>query len=137
MKNRIRVATALAVTSLVTLAFSGTASAAALGTASCSTTGASGSVGVDWGIDPYDEVKLAMSVRDTLADGHHVRIRFLSKPVGSSQTFYWAWHSLTAGSGETLTFSTTAQSSYGIDEAGVQVARFEGDALLNSCTAWD
>ncbi|MFI6245035.1 hypothetical protein [Streptomyces sp. NPDC051016] len=85
---------------------------------------------------PYQEFKIALSVTDTSADGHHVRIRFLSKAVGSSATTTWAWHSLTAGSGETLTLSTTAQTSNGIAETGVEVARFEGDTKLNSCTDW-
>lgn len=140
MRTRTRIATACVAAAGITLAFSGQASAATTGTASCSTTGARGSVGVTYPtgeIAPYLEHKLAMSVSDTSADGHHVRIRFISKPVGNTGTTYWKWHSLTSGSGTSLTFSTTAQSSYGIAQAGVQVARFEGNTLLNSCTAWD
>lgn len=137
MRNRARIATTLAATAVVTVAFAGSASAAE--TASCSTTGARGSMGATYPSGdqwPYGEFKIALSVTDTSADGHHVRVRLLTKPVGSQQVFPWAWHSLTSGSGNTLTLSTTAQSSYGILETGVEVARFEGGTKLNSCTDW-
>ncbi|MEU6088592.1 hypothetical protein ABZ865_17515 [Streptomyces sp. NPDC047085] len=48
----------------------------------------------------------------------------------------WPWHSLTTGKGDTLTVPTTAQSPYGIVATGVEVARFEGNSKLNSCTDW-
>ncbi|MCL6733172.1 hypothetical protein [Streptomyces neyagawaensis] len=85
---------------------------------------------------PYAEFKVALSVTDTVADDHHVRVRFLHKPVGSQQVFTWSWHSLTSGKGDTLTLSTTAQAEGGIAETGVEVARFEGNRKLNSCTDW-
>jgi hypothetical protein len=137
---------------MATIAFTGQASATprvadsgtksvrpaiAGGTASCSTTGARGSMGATrpsgdrW---PYEEFKIALSLTDTSGDGHHVRIRLLTKPVGSQQIFTWPWHSLTTGKGDTLALSTTAQSN--IAETGVEVARFEGDTKLNSCTDW-
>ncbi|MFF5039862.1 hypothetical protein [Streptomyces nigra] len=134
----MRIATAVAATTVLTVAFAGQASAATY-TASCSTTGARGSMGATYPTGdqwPYEEFKIALSVTDTSADGHHVRVRLLTKPVGSQQVLTWKWHSLTAGSGETLTVSTTAGSSYGIYETGVEVARFEGDTKLNSCTDW-
>ncbi|WP_043675951.1 hypothetical protein [Streptomyces xylophagus] len=84
----------------------------------------------------YGEFKIALSVTDTSADGHHVRVRLLTKGVGSNATTTWKWHSLTSGAGETLTLSTTAGSDYGIWTTGVEVARFEGDTKLNSCTDW-
>ncbi|CAM5662458.1 hypothetical protein SHIRM173S_03690 [Streptomyces hirsutus] len=84
----------------------------------------------------YDEFKIALSVTDTSADGHHVRVRLLTKAVGTDAVTTWKWRSLTSGSGNTLTESTTAQSSWGIWATGVEVARFEGDTKLNSCTDW-
>ncbi|MFE2938609.1 hypothetical protein ACFXKG_05965 [Streptomyces sp. NPDC059255] len=48
----------------------------------------------------------------------------------------WTWRSNTSGANTTKEWATTAQSSSGIYEVGVQVARFEGDTLLNSCTDW-
>ncbi|MFJ2565836.1 MULTISPECIES: hypothetical protein [unclassified Streptomyces] len=140
----MRIATTFAAVSVATLVFSGQAEASAPSpgttkTANCSTTGARGSVGVTsptgdlWN---YGTFKLAMSVSDTAADGHHVQIRFLSKEVGNSRTVKWPWHSLTSGNGTTLTFSTTAKDAYGITDTGVEVATFEGSTLLNHCTAW-
>ncbi|MDT9695525.1 hypothetical protein [Streptomyces sp. P17] len=137
MKTRTRIAATGAAAVVATVAFAGQASAAE--TASCSTTGARGSMrttypsGDQW---PYGEFKIALSVTDTSADGYHVRVRLLTKWVGSQQVATWKWHALHAGSGETLTRSTTAQSSYGIEKTGVEVARFEGDTKLNSCTDW-
>jgi hypothetical protein len=90
--------------------------------------------GDDW---PFAEYKIALSVTDTSADGHHVRVRLLTKPVGSQQVFTWPWRSNTKGSGQTVTVSTTAESEYGIEHTGVEVARFEGDTKLNSCTDWN
>ncbi|MGI5138978.1 MULTISPECIES: hypothetical protein [unclassified Streptomyces] len=76
-----------------------------------------------------------MEISDTAADGHHVRMRFVSKQT-DGKVHYWAWHKNTGGTG-TITYNTTASDSRGIFDAGVQVARFEGDTLLNSCTDWN
>ena len=138
MRNRTRIATAFAAAAGLTVAFTGQASATTY-TASCSTTGARGSMGASYPSGDqwmYDEFDIALSVTDTSADGHHVRVRLLTKAVGSDATVTWKWHSLTSGSGNTLTFSTTAQTEYGIWDTGVEVARFEGDTKLNSCTDW-
>ncbi|MFJ9894015.1 hypothetical protein ACIQPR_11865 [Streptomyces sp. NPDC091280] len=133
----MRVATAIAMAGVATIVFSGQASAAE--TASCSTTGARGSMGATYPTGDnwmYKEFSIALSVTDTSADGHHVRVRLLTKGVGTDATTTWKWHSLTSGSGQTLTLSTSAQSDYGIWATGVEVARFEGDTKLNSCTDW-
>ncbi|MEV2245445.1 hypothetical protein [Streptomyces sp. NPDC049970] len=121
----------------LTVGAASTASAAAsvTKTASCSTTGASGSSVSVNGSDPRGEVAVTLSVKDTSADGHHVRVRYLTKTDGGS-TLTWPWRSNTEGSGVTKVWETTAQSSNGIYEKGVQIARFEGDTLLNSCTRW-
>ncbi|MEV1079947.1 hypothetical protein AB0I98_17125 [Streptomyces sp. NPDC050211] len=138
MRTRTRIATAVAATAVLTVAFTGQASAAE-GTASCSTTGARGSMGANYPSGDnwmYDEFKISLSVSDTSADGHHVRVRLLTKAVGTDAVTTWKWHSLTSGSGNTLTLSTTAQTSNGIWATGVEVARFEGDTKLNSCRDW-
>lgn len=159
MKTRTRIATACAAAVVSSITLSGQASATpqsadggtesassvfgpqgAGGTASCSTTGARGSMGATvpsgdhW---PFMEFKIALSVTDTAADDHHVRVRLLTKPVGSQQVFTWPWRSNTKGNGETMSVSTTAQAEYGIEHTGVEVARFEGDRKLNSCTDWN
>ncbi|MFE3741268.1 hypothetical protein [Streptomyces sp. NPDC059134] len=86
--------------------------------------------------DPYAEVKVTLSVTDTSADGHHVRVRFVHKTSGGGVTVPWTWRSNTSGANTTKEWDTTARSTDGIYEVGVQVARFEGDTLLNSCTDW-
>jgi hypothetical protein len=86
--------------------------------------------------DFFSEMDVTLSVTDTSADGHHVRVRYLTIPVNSSAVRKWPWRSLTAGKGETLVHPTTAQDVNGIQDMGVEVARFEGDRKLNSCTDW-
>ncbi|MFE1407027.1 hypothetical protein ACFW5D_25915 [Streptomyces sp. NPDC058770] len=120
---------------LVTTNPSSAASAATTKTASCSTTGASGSSKTSWNGDPYAEQPVTLSVKDTSADGHHVRVRYLTQQQ-SGTTRYWSWHSNTDGNATTKSWSTTAKSDYGIWGFGVEIARFEGDTLLNSCVAW-
>ncbi|MBW8798437.1 MAG: hypothetical protein JF597_34130 [Streptomyces sp.] len=138
MRNLRRIATVCGLAAACTLAF-GTSADATTYYASCSTTGAKGSMGADYpsgDLWEYDTFKIAMSVTDTAADGHHVQIRFLSKEVGNSGTVKWPWHSFTSANGDTFTFSTTAQDDYGIVATGVEVARYEGSTYLNSCTDW-
>ncbi|MFE3144824.1 hypothetical protein [Streptomyces scopuliridis] len=106
-----------------------------MATASCSTAGASGSSKTVKYSNPRDELPVTLSVKDTSADGHHVRVRFLNKSDGGSIR-KWKWRSNKDGNGTTKVWETSAQSSYGIYEKGVEVARFEGDRLLNSCTDW-
>ncbi|MFD8812139.1 hypothetical protein ACFV23_11785 [Streptomyces sp. NPDC059627] len=123
---------------VVTVAITSSASATTYN-ASCSTTGAQGSMGASYpsgDLWEYDTFNIAMSVTDTAADGHHVQIRFLSKEVGNSGVVKWPWHSFTSAKGDTFTFSTTAQDDYGIVATGVEVAVYEGSTYLNSCTDW-
>ncbi|WP_432076602.1 hypothetical protein [Streptomyces wuyuanensis] len=72
---------------------------------------------------------------DTKADGHHARVRFLSKNTHGTVK-YWGWRSNLDGTGTTKNWSTTASDSSGLFDIGIQVARFEGNTLLNSCTDW-
>ncbi|MEU1934816.1 hypothetical protein ACH49O_17880 [Streptomyces coeruleorubidus] len=129
----------LAATAL-TVGTASTSSAAAPArtvSASCSTTGASGGMSSTFTPgDFFGEFDVTLSVTDTKADSHHVRVRYLTIPVNSSAVRPWQWHSLKAGKGETLVYPTTAQDSNGIQDMGVEVARFEGDKKLNSCTDW-
>ncbi len=78
---------------------------------------------------------VTLTVTDTKADGHHVRVRYLSK-TDPGTTVKWSWHALYDGQGTTLKYPTTARHEYGIVNMGVEVARFEGSKLLNSCTDW-
>lgn len=84
---------------------------------------------------PLSKYALHLEITDTLADDHHARARYLTKR-GNGTTRYWAWHSNTGGVG-TIGLDTTARDGEdGIFGSGIQVARFEKDTLLNSCTDW-
>lgn len=103
--------------------------------AACSTTGASGNVSIsDWH-QPTATVGVVFSLTDTKADGHHARIRILSKRYDGSVK-RWRWRKNVDGAGETNYWGSSASDDNGLFEIGVQVARFEGDTLLNSCTHW-
>ncbi len=78
---------------------------------------------------------MTLSVTDTVANDHHVQIRYLTQQ-DSGSTRYWPWHSNTSGEGKTVVWNTTAKSDYGIWGFGVEVAQFEGDTLMNSCVDW-
>ncbi|WP_328732912.1 hypothetical protein OHT20_32735 [Streptomyces caniferus] len=104
--------------------------------ADCATTGAFGILHLKEGDSPYSRFIIWMQLKDTLADGHHVKIRFLSKRVGSSATVKWRWNSQYLGAGPTLDVETEGQDKYGIAASGIEVARFDGGTKLNSCTAW-
>ncbi|MEV3856031.1 hypothetical protein AB0J38_17110 [Streptomyces sp. NPDC050095] len=112
------------------------ASPASAGTyaAECSTTGAYGRIIADyWGAD--DRLDFYMTVLDSAADGHHARARLITKNVNGTRK-NWAWHAATGGSGTSIDLTSYAIDDSGIFDWGVQVARFEGDTLLNSCTEW-
>lgn len=123
------------VSGALVLATANPSSAATTRTATCSTTGASGYSKTAWTGDPYGEQSVTLSVKDTSADGHHVRVRYLTQQQ-SGTTRHWPWRSNTEGKGTTSTWSTTAYSTYGIWGFGVEIARFEGSTLLNSCVDW-
>ncbi|MDT0478049.1 hypothetical protein RM863_38635 [Streptomyces sp. DSM 41014] len=130
-----RAAGLAAVSGVLVLATANPSSAATNRTASCSTTGAKGYSTTAWTGDPYQEQSVTLGVTDTSADGHHVRVRYLTQQQ-SGATRYWQWHSNTDGNGTSKTWYTSAKSDYGIWGFGVEIARFEGDTLLNSCVDW-
>ncbi|MER5468065.1 hypothetical protein [Streptomyces sp. NPDC002685] len=102
---------------------------------SCSTTGANGTVHVPGFIHGATTIHVGLSVYDSLADGHHVRVRLITKDANKNYT-YWKWHANTDGKGALLSWDTTASDGNGIINVAAEVARFEGDTLLNSCTDW-
>jgi hypothetical protein len=101
----------------------------------CSTTGANGGVTIYNWTDPGAKVVLDIGLRDTKADDHHVRIRILSEQH-NGKIVYWPWRKHMGGAGTGEQWGTTASDDAGLFEMGVQVARFEGDKMLNSCTDW-
>ena len=118
---------------ILTVATSGSAQANPY-QAECSTTGAWGYVYSDWyGADT--RIDFQMTFMDTLADGHHVRARLVTSDVNGVRK-NWPWHYNYGGNGTYVDVNSYATNSSGIFEWGVQVARYEGDTLLNSCTNW-
>ncbi|WP_406368213.1 hypothetical protein [Streptomyces sp. NBC_01546] len=121
---------------LATAATAGTAQAESRGTISCSTTGAEGEVNWSHWASDYSSIDLGLHVIDTAADGHHVKVRFVSENLGHVRT-YWPWRSFYDGSGAGQAWYTSAQNGRnGIYILGMQVARYEGNTMLNSRTCW-
>lgn len=71
-------------------------------------------------------------VKDTRADGHHVRIRLMTRR-NDGTTHFWPWRALYSGAGTSDSWSTTATDSGGIRLIQHQVAVYEGDTQLGSC----
>ncbi|WP_460060663.1 hypothetical protein [Streptomyces sp. YKOK-I1] len=135
MKSILRTSGLILASGLLVLATANPSSAATTKTASCSTTGAKGYSKTEWTGDPYEEQDVTLSVTDTITDDHHVRVRYLTQQE-SGTTRYWTWHKNTGGNGTTEIWHSTAQSDYGIWGWGVEIARFEGNELMNSCIDW-
>lgn len=77
-----------------------------------------------------EDVRLA--VRDTRADGHHVRVRLVTRRSDGSD-HAWPWHAVYSGAGTSDSWSTTATDSGGIRLIWHEVAVFEGDTRLGFC----
>jgi hypothetical protein len=74
-----------------------------------------------------------LTVTDKRADGHHVRIRLVTRRSDGTN-HYWAWHAVHSGAGTFDSWVTTATDSGGIRLIWHEVAVFEGDSKLGSCT---
>ncbi|MEE1771631.1 hypothetical protein PUR34_26630 [Streptomyces sp. JV185] len=101
----------------------------------CSTAGSSGSIKIENWTGPGATVKLTISLYDTAADGHHSRIRLVSKDT-FGKIHNWSWRMNYDGQGNGKTWTTTASHTNGLFELGVNVATFEGDTMLNACSDW-
>lgn len=132
--KKLGTAVIASITLALTAIAAGPAQAAITG-AGCTTTGASGNVTITNWTDPSQKVGLALELKDTAADAHHVRIRIVSQQHDGKRV-NWPWRKNLSGSGTTANWTTTADDARGLHELGVQVARFEGETLLNSCTDW-
>jgi hypothetical protein len=103
---------------------------------SCTTTGAFGRGVVEgWSEGDYDIPSVSLSASDTLADGHHVRVRLVTDGYGGNRT-YFPWHANYDGASTTLYWYSSASVNYAISGVSVQVARYEGDDQLNFCEAF-
>ncbi|QFQ98328.1 hypothetical protein F9278_21445 [Streptomyces phaeolivaceus] len=133
MRKSITAAGSIGAALLLTVSMAGSAYADSY--RGCTTTGASGQVRISNWTDPTAKISIHGELTDTKSDDHHARMRLLTQRADGS-IHYWPWRKNTGGVG-TSTFDTTAEDSdRGIFEAGVEVARFEKDEKLNSCTDW-
>ncbi|MFE9439732.1 hypothetical protein ACFYO2_12075 [Streptomyces sp. NPDC006602] len=113
-----------------------TNASAASGGASCSTTGATGSLTFTNWSDNY--VDISGWVKDTAADGHHVAIQLISMD-GSGTVMPWTWRHEYDGNGSTLSFTTHASTTGNwLRYVGVHVAVWEGDKIVSgrTCSDW-
>lgn len=140
MQNRIKAAALGTISSVLVAAGAMSPAHAATSTvavdgASCQTTGAVGSLTTPDFTSQDKRADVTLALADSLADGHHVRIRVVAKTIGGTPINF-QWRSLTTGEGTATHWNTYASHSSGLINLGVQAARFEGDTLLNSCTDW-
>ncbi|MFJ6391763.1 hypothetical protein ACIQJT_29605 [Streptomyces sp. NPDC091972] len=112
-----------------------TNASAASGGASCSTSGATGSMTfTNWSSNYVD---ISGWVKDTAADGHHVAIQLISTNSLPNVT-YWPWRHEYGGNGSTLPFTTHASTTDGsLRDVGVHVAVWEGDHIVGGLTCSD
>ncbi|MCX5429994.1 hypothetical protein OHU11_20190 [Streptomyces sp. NBC_00257] len=101
----------------------------------CSTAGSSGSITIENWTGPGATVKLSINLYDTAADGHHSRIRLVSKDTFGNR-HNWPWRMNYDGQGNGKTWKTTASHTNGLFDLGVDVATFEGDTMQNACSDW-
>ncbi|MFE5406312.1 hypothetical protein ACFQ9Z_34260 [Streptomyces sp. NPDC056580] len=132
-RNRFRaLATTTALTGLILV---GQASSPAFAVAAgCTATGVSGTVNVDgYTAGSHNYPYVYLSLADTAADGHHVRIRFISLSAAGPHTYY-PWHALYDGNGTSTGWSTSAYSAATTAGFAVQAAVYEGDDQIRYCT---
>ncbi|MFJ7996105.1 hypothetical protein ACIQ7D_02875 [Streptomyces sp. NPDC096310] len=114
---------------------SGTAQAAgASGTITCKATGVRGELDYkNWQSNSAGStIDLGLYAYDTLADGHHVKIRFVSEDLNGYKT-YWPWRSWYGGNDTGRAWYTYASNgAHGLYAISLEVARFEGSTKLNS-----
>ncbi|MFE1951635.1 hypothetical protein ACFW9D_14320 [Streptomyces sp. NPDC059524] len=96
----------------------------------------SGTVHVDGytpGSHKYPSVSLSLA--DTRADGHHVRIRFISLSAAGPHTYY-PWHAFYNGSGAAMGWLTSARSAATTAGFAVQAAVYEKNRQIRYCTGY-
>lgn len=134
-RNRSRaLATTTALTGLFLVGQAGSPAHAAVATAGCTATGVSGTVHVDgYTAGSHNYPSVYLSLADTAADGHHVKIRFISLSAAGPHTYY-PWRSLYDGAGTSQGWSTSAYSAATTAGFAVQAAVYEKDSQIRYCT---
>ncbi|WP_460067834.1 hypothetical protein [Streptomyces sp. YKOK-I1] len=125
----------LALTAGLFLAVGTSPASAASYAASCSTTGATGSLYTSgWEYNDKTIPYVSMAVADTKADKWHVAIRLVTAHA-SGETTYWPWHHWYGGNDTATVWESSATSLAQIVGFSVEVARFKGKTLKNYCSA--
>ncbi|WP_098026905.1 hypothetical protein [Streptomyces sp. st115] len=107
-----------------------TSASAAYGTVlDAQTTGAYGTASITYG-SRTNLSKIEFRSVDLLADGHHARLRLITKRHDGSVA-NWAWRYNYGGKGAQPTWTTTLSDPRGVAQVRLQVCRGEGDDLLN------
>jgi hypothetical protein len=132
-RNRSRALATAALTGLI-LVGQASSPANAADVAGCVATGVSGTVHVDgYKAGSHNYPYVYLSLADTAADGHHVRIRFISLSMAGPHHYY-PWHALYGGKGDAKGWSTSAYSAATTAGFAVQAAVYEGDNQIRYCT---
>ncbi len=126
----------VAVSSALFVGFAASPSQAVVShTAECSTTGANGSlITTGWNYNDRSIPNLALTVRDSSADGHHVQIRLVAQYPDTYS--YFPWHADYDGAGSSKEFDSYVPQGGTISDVGLQVATYEGSTQLSHCTKW-
>ncbi len=135
-RNRSRALVSTAALTGVILVGQGSSPAYAA-VAGCTATGVSGTVNVEgYTAGSHNYPSVYLSVADTKADRHHVRVRFVSLSVGGPHTYY-PWRALYDGNGTSKGWSTSAYSPATTAGFAVQAAVYEGDNQITYCTDYN
>ncbi|GAA1342730.1 hypothetical protein GCM10009647_086680 [Streptomyces sanglieri] len=125
-KSMLFVAASVAFLSATTITSASAATGVVL---SAETTGAFGDAYVTFASRTYAS-KIEFRSVDTLADGHHARLRLITKRSNGVQAT-WPWRINYGGKGAQPEWTTSLTDKEGIAQVRLQVCRGEGDALLN------
>lgn len=127
--RKVRAAAFATAAAVVGVATAATPAHANTGPGSAETTGAYGSFSFRFASQTHMNSITLRSV-DTLADGHHARIRLVTQR-GDGSTAYWGWRANYGGAGSDLEWNTYLTDGSGIKAVRIQVCRAEGSTLLN------
>ncbi|MCX4846775.1 hypothetical protein [Streptomyces sp. NBC_00893] len=125
-KSMLFVAASVAFLSATTITSASASPGAVL---SAETTGAFGDAYVTFASRTYAS-KIEFRSVDLLADGHHARLRLITKRSNGVQAA-WPWRMNYGGKGAQPEWTTSLTDAQGIAQVRLQVCRAEGDTLLN------
>ncbi|WP_328538307.1 hypothetical protein [Streptomyces sp. NBC_00344] len=104
------------------------AAASTVTTTSVTTSFGTASVSAQWRLNPYKLDPLALTVKDTDADGHSVAVRLVT--TGDAGKHYFPLHEISTGAGTSGTWRTYADPGGWISTASIQICLMEGPTVL-------